>query len=113
MELRHLRYFVSLAEDLSFTRAAQRLHIVQPALSQQIRELEDELGGELFHRNKRMVELSAAGRAFLPQARRILEDAENAAAQARRVLKGEAGRTRTGDSAAGTRCEAFGRLMLR
>lgn len=73
MELRHLRYFVAVAEENNFTRAAARLHVTQPALSRQIRDLEEELGVELMIRSKGRAMLSPAGRALLPDARRILE----------------------------------------
>lgn len=91
VELRHLRYFLAVAEELHFTRAAARVGIAQPALSQQIRRLEGEIGAELFHRTRRNVELSAAGMALLPFARRALGEVSGAVEAARRAAHGEIG----------------------
>ena len=83
MELRHLRYFVAVAETLNFTRAAERLHTSQPSLSQQIRHLEAELGAVLFERTRRSVSLTAAGLRFLPGAQGALLRVEEAVASVR------------------------------
>ena len=78
MELRHLRYFVGVAQELNFTRAAQILRVAQPALSRQIRQLEEEVGVVLMERNRRGVRLTMAGKAFLAEARALLEQSEQA-----------------------------------
>jgi DNA-binding transcriptional LysR family regulator len=96
MELRHLRYFVAVAEELSFTRAAERLHIGQPPLSHQIQMLEAEVGAQLLERSKRWVRLTEAGKLFLDDARRVLSLSEQAMLTARRAGRGEAGELRVG-----------------
>ncbi|QIM72403.1 LysR family transcriptional regulator [Bordetella trematum] len=96
MELRHLRYFVVVAEEEHITRAAQRLGMQQPPLSAQIRDLERELGVALFDRAPRRIRLNAAGQAFLEDARRILAQAEQAALRAQRAARGETGQLSIG-----------------
>lgn len=91
MDLRHLRYFVAVAEERHFGRAAERLHMAQPPLSQQIRQLEAELGVDLLHRTTRRVDLTAAGLAYLKRARAILAEVDDAARLARRVAAGAVG----------------------
>ena len=96
MELRHLRYFIAVAEELHFTRAAERLHIGQPPLSHAIQVLEADVGARLLERTKRWVRLTEAGKLFLADARRILAMADQAAETARRAERGEAGELRIG-----------------
>jgi DNA-binding transcriptional LysR family regulator len=96
VELRHLRYFVAVAEALHFSRAAERLHISPPSLTEQIRDLEDELGAALFTRTKRSVTLTDAGARFLEEARSTLRQAEHAAYVAKLAGRGEIGRIEIG-----------------
>jgi len=91
IDLRQLRYFLAVSEELNFGRAALRLHISQPPLSRQIRQLEDQLGVELFLRNKAGVALTNAGVAFLPEVRRTLVQVEKAVAVAKAARGGEGG----------------------
>jgi DNA-binding transcriptional LysR family regulator len=99
MELRHLRYFLAVAEEGNFTRAAARLGIGQPPLSQQIRDLETEIGAMLFHRVPHGAELTAAGAAFLPEAKASLAAAEKARLAAQSANRGETGRLSLGFTA--------------
>jgi DNA-binding transcriptional LysR family regulator len=96
LELRHLRYFVAVAEKLNFTEAARSVHIAQPSLSQQIQDLEKHIGVSLMERNNRLVKLTPAGKAFLSYAKRILQDAEDAKQHAIKVDRGEIGECRIG-----------------
>jgi DNA-binding transcriptional LysR family regulator len=98
MELRHLRYFVAVAEELHFTRAALRLNIAQPPLSQQIRALEQELGVQLFARTRRSVALTDAGHALLERAREVLAVTRSLPGELQRVARGEVGQLRIGFS---------------
>ena len=98
LELRHLRYFVAVAEELNFSRAAERLHMAQPPLSAAIRQLEQELGTELFLRTTREVRLTEAGRTFLDGARRTLAELDRARSDAQRAGAGEIGQLRIGFS---------------
>ena len=96
MELRRLRYFEAVGEEQHYSRAAERLHVAQPALSRQIQDLEEEIGVKLFERLPRGVKLSAAGIAFLDDARRILQQVNEATMRAGRVARGQSGTLRVG-----------------
>lgn len=96
MDLRHLRYFLAVAEEGHFGRAAERLHIVQPALSVQIRALEDELGVQLFERSTRRVELTDAGRLLVVEAQRTIDQADRTKTLIQQAARGETGVVRIG-----------------
>ena len=96
MELRHLSAFIAVAEELHFGRAAKRLQMAQPPLSQQIRQLEKELGVQLFERNTRSVRLTSAGESFLQPVRTVLDDLDTAVRAARAAGRGEYGRVTIG-----------------
>ena len=96
MELRHLRYFVAIGEEQHYGRAARRLRVAQPALSRQIQDLEEELGFKLFERLPRGVKLNQAGKLFLEDARRVLQELSEAAVRAGRVASGRSGTLRVG-----------------
>ncbi|MCC5668690.1 LysR family transcriptional regulator [Nostoc sp. CHAB 5784] len=97
MELRHLRYFIAVAEELHFSRAAERLHIAQPPLSQQIQQLEAQLGVELFQRKtKRQVQLTEAGQVFLQEAYQLLAQLQKAIELIQKTGRGEKGQLRIG-----------------
>ena len=96
MELRHLHYFITVAEELHFSRAAERLHISQPPLSQQIRGLEDELGVKLFERTKRQVHLTEAGKVFLERSYLVLAQLEQAISVTQQIGRGEVGQLAIG-----------------
>jgi DNA-binding transcriptional LysR family regulator len=114
-ELRHLRYFVAVAQELNFSRAAKRLHMAQPPLSVAIRKLEQELGASLFNRSSHEVTLTEAGIALLPGARRALAEADAAVAAAQRASAGEVGVLRVGFnwSAQFETLPTFGRAFAR
>ncbi|QDQ98213.1 LysR substrate-binding domain-containing protein [Tomitella fengzijianii] len=102
MELRHLRYFVAVAEELHFGRAAERLHMAQPPLSHQIRQFEEELGVTLLHRSTRKVELTVAGAVYLERARSILQAVDAANRDATRAAAGEIGELSIGFTGSAT-----------
>jgi len=92
VELRQLQYFLAVAEELNFSRAAAKLNMAQPPLTRQIRSLEQELGVQLFYRTNRFVELTDAGKAFVEESRRILEQVEQSVRVVQRASRGEIGR---------------------
>jgi DNA-binding transcriptional LysR family regulator len=96
MELRHLRYFIGVAEEENVSRAALKLHVSQPALSRQIRDLEDELGFRLLERSAKSVRLTEAGRVFLTEARAVLQRAEDGVKAARAIATGASGELHVG-----------------
>ncbi len=96
MELRHLRYFASVADYLSYSEASRHLHVAQPAISQTILDLEEEIEAKLFVRNKRSVQLTAAGTAFLGEVKNILKRSDEAKRVAQRAARGEVGILRVG-----------------
>src|SRR5436853_3441210 len=102
VELRHLRYFVAVAEMENVSRAALKLHVSQPALSRQIRDLEDELGFSLLERTAKSVRLTEAGRTFLDNARGLLQNADEAVTKARGVAHAEPTELQVGYSAENT-----------
>jgi DNA-binding transcriptional LysR family regulator len=112
VELRHLRYFIAVAEELHFGRAAERLGISQPPLSQQIQALEDELGACLFERTRRRVALSAVGELFLPEARAVLAQMDKAIGVARRARQGELGELKVGFTSSAPFTSTIPRALL-
>jgi DNA-binding transcriptional LysR family regulator len=98
MELRHLRYFVAVAEMLSFTKAAEKLRLAQPSLTRQIHNLEGEIGVRLLNRSKSRVSLTVEGRSFLADARRLLALADESVAAVQRLSRGETGQLNIGYS---------------
>jgi DNA-binding transcriptional LysR family regulator len=96
MELRHLRYFVAVGDEQHYGRAAKQLHVAQPALSRQIQDLEEEIGLKLFDRLPRGVKISTAGKSFLEDARRILQQVNEATVRAKRAAAGQTGTLRVG-----------------
>jgi DNA-binding transcriptional LysR family regulator len=99
MELRHLRYFIAVAEELNFGRAADRLHVSKPTLSQQIKDLESTLGVQLLDRNTTSVRVTVPGEAFLPEARQVIAQSERAIAVAHDAAQGRRGLLRIGNAA--------------
>jgi LysR family hca operon transcriptional activator len=110
MDLRYLRYFIAVAEEMNFTRAAERLHTVQPSLSRQIRRLEEIVGTPLFHRDKHEMELTEAGRIFLDESRAILQRVNHAITLARQGARAEAGHIAVG-FILGTEARIFSDLL--
>ena len=112
IELRHLRYFVAVAEDLHFGKAANRLGISQPPLSQQILALEREIGARLFERSNRRVELTNAGKNFLKEAVEIIERVDAAATRAERIHRGQVGEVEDRFFGSAPFVEAFQKLVF-
>jgi DNA-binding transcriptional LysR family regulator len=112
IELRHLRYFVAVAEDLHFGKAANRLGISQPPLSQQILALEREIGARLFERSNRRVELTNAGKNFLKEAVEVIERVDAAAIRAERIHRGQVGEVRVGFFGSAPFVEGFQKLVF-
>src|SRR5260221_12754007 len=96
MELRHFRYFAAVAEHLNYSEASRRLHVAQPAISQTILDLEEEVGAQLFTRSNRKVQLTAAGAVLLAEVQGILERALGARRASQRVARGGVGVIRIG-----------------
>src|ERR1700721_2836134 len=96
MELRHFRYFVAAAEEENVSRAALKLHVSQPGVSRQIRDLEDEIGFQLFERSAKSLRLTEAGKTFLTEARAILQHADDAVKKARAAMSGTHGEIHVG-----------------
>jgi DNA-binding transcriptional LysR family regulator len=113
VEVRQLRYFVAVAEELSFSRAARRLNLSQPPLSVQIKAIEEQLGATLFDRDKRNVVLTRAGEVLLDQARGVLDHMERADEMVRRAVRGEAGRIVLGFTASVPMHDMFPRILRR
>jgi len=107
IDLRHMRYFIAVAEELHFGRAAEKLYIAQPPLSQQIKQLEQQIGVQLFVRNRRRVRLTEAGAIFLEQARRTIAQAEFAVSAAQSAATGEPGKIDIGFVSSATYHDAF------
>lgn len=102
MELRHLRYFIAVSDALNFTRAAEKMRVAQPALSKQVHDLEDEIGVDLFRRSQRGVTLTAEGKLFLDEARRIVADVDDAVKKTQALARGESGELNIGYASAPT-----------
>src|SRR6478752_4806949 len=96
MELRHLRYFVAVAESENVSRAALKLHVSQPGISRQIRDLEEEIGFQLFERSAKSIKLTNAGKSFLTEARAVLQRADEAVKTARAIATGQKGELHVG-----------------
>ena len=93
MELRHLRYFVAVADALSFTKGAERLHVAQPSLTRQIKDLEAEIGVQLFDRSGKRISLTREGESFLADAKRLLAECAQSVQTVQRLSRGEASQT--------------------